>query len=51
MWIDCGEGPEVGRASGGFIVDPPLDLPGDSRICLFNEPSGVTLTMIQSAKK
>ena len=37
--------------NGGFIVDPPLDLPGGSRICLFNEPSGVTLAMIQSARK
>jgi uncharacterized protein len=37
--------------NGGFIVDPPLDLPGGSRICLFNEPSGVTLTMLQAAKK
>jgi uncharacterized protein len=37
--------------NGGFIVDPPLDLPGGSRICLFNEPSGVTLAMIQAAKK
>jgi len=26
-----------------------LDLPGGSRICLFNEPSGVTLAMIQAA--
>ena len=33
----------------GFVVDPPLDLPGGSRICLFNEPSGVTLAMIQAA--
>ena len=38
--------------NGGFIVvDPPLDLPSGSRICLFNEPSGVTLAMIQAAKK
>jgi uncharacterized protein len=37
--------------NGGTIVDPPLDLPGGSRICLFNEPSGVTLAMIQSAQK
>ncbi len=37
--------------NGGFIVDPPLELPGGSRICLFNEPSGVTLAMIQAAKK
>jgi len=27
------------------------DLPSGSRICLFNEPSGVTLAMIQAAKK
>ena len=51
MWIDCGEGPEVGRASGGFIVDPPRELPGGSRLCLFDEPSGVTLAMIQATKK
>ena len=37
--------------AGGFIVDPPLELPGGSRICLFNEPSGVTLAMIQAAKE
>ncbi len=35
----------------GFIVDPPLTLPNGARICLFNEPSGVTLAMIQSAKE
>ncbi len=35
---------------GGFIVDPPLDLPNGARICLFNEPSGVTLAMIQQAQ-
>ena len=32
---------------GGFIVDPPSELPDGSRICLFNEPSGVTFAMIQ----
>jgi len=37
--------------SGGFIVDPPSALPSGSRICLFNKPSGVTLAMIQAAKK
>jgi predicted enzyme related to lactoylglutathione lyase len=37
--------------ASGFIVDPPLDLPSGSRICLFNEPSGVTLAMIQAASK
>ena len=32
---------------GGFIVEAPFDNPGGSRICLFNEPSGVTFAMIQ----
>ncbi|MBN2448571.1 MAG: hypothetical protein JXO22_17725 [Phycisphaerae bacterium] len=36
---------------GGFIVIEPFDLPTGSRICLFNEPSGVTLAMVQPAKK
>jgi len=34
---------------GGYIVEPPFDLPSGSRICLFNEPSGVTFAMIQPA--
>jgi hypothetical protein len=37
--------------AGGFIVDPPLDLASGSRICLFNEPLGVALAMIQPASK
>ena len=37
--------------SGGLIVDPPFDIPGGSRICLFNEPSGVMFAMIQSDLK
>ncbi len=32
---------------GGFIVMPPSEISGGSKICLFNEPSGVTLAMIQ----
>ena len=32
---------------GGFIVDPPSEIPGGSHICLFNEPSGVTFAMWQ----
>jgi hypothetical protein len=28
-----------------------LDIPNGSRICLFNEPSGATLAMIQAAKQ
>ena len=34
---------------GGFIVEAPFDLPTGSRLCLFNDPSGVTWAMIQSA--
>lgn len=37
------------QAHGGLIVDAPQTLPGGARICLFNEPSGVTLAMIQRA--
>ena len=37
---------------GGFIVIPPNEvIPGGPTICLFNEPSGVTLAMIQRALK
>ncbi len=36
---------------GGLIVIPVTELPGGSRICLFNEPSGVTLAMIQPPPK
>jgi len=36
---------------GGFIVEGPMDIPGGSKICLFNEPSGVTLAMIEPANR
>ena len=32
---------------GGFIVIEPFDIGGGERICLFNEPSGVTFAMIE----
>lgn len=32
---------------GGHIVEGPFDIFEGTRICLFNEPSGVTLAMIQ----
>ncbi len=35
------------KGLGGHIVEPPTEIPGGSKICLFNEPSGVTLAMIQ----
>lgn len=34
---------------GGSVVEPPFEIPGGARICLFNESSGVTLAMIQAA--
>jgi predicted enzyme related to lactoylglutathione lyase len=37
---------------GGLITIPPrVVTPGGPKICLFNEPSGVTFAMIQAAKK
>jgi predicted enzyme related to lactoylglutathione lyase len=32
---------------GGYLVEPPFEITGGARICLFNEPSGVTLAMWQ----
>jgi len=34
--------------SGGFIVEAPHEIQSGTKICLFNEPSGVTFAMIQS---
>jgi len=34
---------------GGLIVEPPQEIPGGSRICLFNDPSGVTFAMLEQA--
>ena len=36
---------------GGWIIEQPHELPGESKICLFNEPSGVTFAMIQSGSQ
>jgi len=36
---------------GGYILEPPFEIPGCSHICLFNEPSGVTLAMIERRKQ
>ncbi len=32
---------------GGMIVEPPYDVSERIRVCLFNEPLGVTFAMIQ----
>ncbi|MDP8240941.1 MAG: hypothetical protein P9X24_17770 [Candidatus Hatepunaea meridiana] len=36
---------------GGFIVIESFELPSGTKICLFNEPSGVTFGMVESANK
>jgi len=37
---------------GGLIVHPPtVTVPGGPRICLFNDPSGVTFAMIEPVEK
>ena len=33
--------------NGGFIVEAPFQVNPHTRICLFNEPSGVTLAMLE----
>jgi uncharacterized protein len=35
------------KQTGGFIVDEPVETPGGAKICLFNEPSGVTFAMLE----
>jgi predicted enzyme related to lactoylglutathione lyase len=37
--------------NGGYIVEPPNAITPAYRICLFNEPSGVTFAMIEPTKK
>ncbi len=36
---------------GGFIVESPHEIIPGTKICLFNEPSGVTLAMLERTKK
>jgi predicted enzyme related to lactoylglutathione lyase len=36
---------------GGFIVEAPFETSPGVKICLFNEPSGVTLAMLERTKK
>jgi len=38
-------------AAGGSIVDQVSDIGGGTKICLFNEPSGITFAMIEPAAK
>lgn len=39
------------RELGGHIIEEPNEVPGGAKICLFNEPSGVTFAMIQPAER
>ncbi len=36
---------------GGFIIERPHEISPGTEICLFNEPSGVTLAMLERTKK
>lgn len=40
---------ELVEEKGGHIVEPPQDFGGGYKVCLFNEPSGVTFAMFQPA--
>jgi predicted enzyme related to lactoylglutathione lyase len=37
--------------NGGHLVEGPHEIPGGAKICLFNEPSGVTFAMYQPPPK
>ncbi|MEA3335344.1 MAG: hypothetical protein U9R25_05500 [Chloroflexota bacterium] len=41
----------LAEEAGGLVVIPPEEVvPVGSKICLFNEPSGVTLAMLEHIK-
>ena len=40
---------ELIEEKGGHIVESPQDFGGGYKVCLFNEPSGVTFAMFQPA--
>ncbi len=46
---DIEEKAKLVEEAGGWIVEKPNELPSRTKICLFNEPSGVTFAMIQPA--
>lgn len=37
--------------AGGYIVEAPFEIQSGTKICLFNEPSGVTFAMLQSVNR
>jgi len=38
------------KKHGGFIVEAPFEINPGTKICLFNEPSGVTLAMLEKTR-
>jgi len=48
---DIAKKAEMVERFGGFIVESPFEINPGVTICLFNEPSGVTLAMIEKKKK
>jgi predicted enzyme related to lactoylglutathione lyase len=36
---------------GGLIIEAPFEINPGVKICLFNEPSGATLAMVERVKK
>ncbi len=48
---DIDERAKLIAESGGLIVEEPFDIGSGTKICLFNDPSGVTFAMIQAAPK
>jgi len=36
---------------GGFIIEAPFEINPGTQICLFNEPCGVTLAMLEKTKE
>ena len=48
---DIAEKAKLIEEHGGHIVQGPTEIPGGAKICLFNEPSGVTFAMYQPPPK
>ena len=44
---DIQEKAKLIEENGGLILEAPFKIPSGSKICLFNDPSGVTFAMIE----
>ncbi|MDD5189931.1 MAG: hypothetical protein PHE50_02680 [Dehalococcoidales bacterium] len=47
---DITEKAKLIQQNGGFIIEAPFEINPGVKICLFNEPAGVTLAMIEKRK-